>query len=790
MFNIKFKRWGSVGLVAAAWLAAEAFSASAQVNMNAQRRNLTRSHMFSSFANNGSFGQSMRINAERMFNHTYPGIGAGACGVPREDWYWTLKPSGWCGGHEAPALSLSRAYVTLTTVGGEKYASYGPFRGGTEDVSPRIYDIENGPEATWGLNTKAPARSTSPGANTSNWWPGAMSLINNQPVNTQPYEIHNYDYGVYPPVQNTAETIMISEWSSNEHAGANVLAAVRRVLGWSNQDLDDMLVYDTEWTNTSNQQITDAWFGFIQQLHLKGNGQQARGSYHYGWHNYDDTGVTEFDDVFTWSEDPNFSGDPNFIGNFWVVQYDGNDPLSPDDDTGDPFWLNLCWDRACTNPGFLNATARPDGMPLSPDYIGLGPLAWRSSGTGAWNAKDAAVGYVEAQGAPLYHYWPLDRSRSYVDPAGSLESGVGTGPATHAGKYAAWTEGGSHTPPTEPASGGSDILFGPYTLDPGDKVKLVLAQVAGLGAHITTNPDNGYPLDPIDWAWQIGEQYASQTDAPARNAELAKGWQGLWTNIMHAQFAYSNEWQVPTTPPDVDFGIRSNLNAQTQLTWNGDAENAVNPDYGEADVTAYRVYVSDWSEAGPWKLKGTVPAGQSSYTWADEGSLAGFSAFYNVRSVASAKSSWSEGTKTLADLPAQMAAHVTSGLEGGYSSPEQREFKNITPSQPADPKSDNLELEVRVVPNPLNISEASQNYNGEIKMRFVGIPSRAKISIYSVGGDLVSTVYHNNPNSGEAEFRLLNSTVSGQIFSGVYIWVVESLPSRGKTKSGYLVIHR
>ncbi len=786
MFNIQFKRWALVGLVAAAWLAAEAFSASAQVNMAAARRNMTRSHMWSSFANNGSFGQAKRINMEGMYSHTYPAVGVGAARYPDSDYYWHQKPSGQ--GGEAPYISLGRAYVTLTTVGGEQYASYGPFRGGTEDVLPHIYDIESGPEATWGIDTKAPARSALPGVSMSNWWPGATSLKDNSAISTVPYEIHNYDYGVYSSVQNTAETIMISEWESNEHGGENVLVAVRRVLAWSNQDLDDMLIYDTEWTNTSNQLITDAYFGFIQALHLKSSGQIWRGSYHYGWHNYDDDGPSEFDDGYAWSEDPGFAGDPNFVGRFWAVQWDGNDPFTPDDDTGDPFFLNLCTSQGCS-PGFLNAAKRPDGMPQSPEYVGYGPLAWRGSGTGAWNAVDAAVGYVEAQGDPLYHYWAVDRSRVEADPAGSDVRG--TGPSTHEARYAAWTAE-SHTPPALPALGTTDIMFGPYTLNPGDKVKLVLAHIAGTGSHVTTNSANGYPQDPNDWAWNLGLSTPTHNDTPARNAELAKGWQGLWTNISHAQFAYSNEWQVPTTPPDVDFQIGSNLAAQTRISWTGKAESAINPDYGTADVTTYRVYASEYSEAGPWILKGTVPAtGASSYTWDDTESLAGFSRFYNVRSVASGHSNWSEGTMTLADLPAQMASHVTGGLEGGYSAPEQRTFKNITPSQPADPKSDNLELQVRVVPNPLNINADDQNYNGELKMRFVGIPSHAKISIYSVGGDLVSRVFHNNPESGEVEFRLLNSTLSGQIFSGVYVWVVESLlSSGGKTQSGYLVIHR
>ncbi len=792
MFNIQLKRWGCVGLIVAVWLAADPFGAAAQQDMTSYRRNFTRSLMWSSFQNNGLFGSSWGVWGEGMYWHTYPGLGAGSQSTARSDWYWGIKPSGWGGGHEATYISVTRSYVTMTTVGGEEFVSDGMFLGGKGDLTARIYDIENSPEATWGLDTKAPERSTLTGESTATWWNGkATSFMNDDPATTVPYEIHNYDYGVYPPVQNAAEAVLISEWTSNEHGGENVLKGVRRVLGWSNQDLDDGLVYETEWTNISNQQITNAWFGKAQAMHLKNAAHKTRGSYTYGIALYG-KGATEYDDHFGWSEDPNFQGPSDYVGHNWMVQWDGDDPFALDEDTGDPFWLDLCFHRVCGDPGYLNSLDRPEGMVQTPDYIATGSLAWRGSGTGAWNAKDAAVGYVEAQGDPVYHHYEHTRAGrfGFADPYYNLS---GDGPKTVEDRYAA-ISGPSTTPSSlsTPTTALTDIMFGPYNLDPGDKVKLVLAHIAGAGSHTTTNPDNGYPYDTREWAWQIGEQNSSRDNPEGRKTELAKGWQGLWTNIEHAYFAYSNDWQVPTTPPDIDFQIGNSLNAQVELTWNGDAETSINPDYGTTDVTAYRVYVSEWSEAGPWKLKGTVSAtGASSYTWTDTESLAGFNRFYNVRSVASGKTDWSEGTMTLSDLPSQMAAHVTNGLESGYSAPEQREMKNITPSQPSDPKSDALEFPVTVVPNPLNIEDGNQNYNGEIKMRFVGIPSKAKISIYSVGGDLVSTVFHNDPTSGEAEFRLLNSTLSGQLYSGVYVWVVESMVNQSaKPQSGYLVIHR
>ena len=97
-----------------------------------------------------------------------------------------------------------------------------------------------------------------------------------------------------------------------------------------------------------------------------------------------------------------------------------------------------------------------------------------------------------------------------------------------------------------------------------------------------------------------------------------------------------------------------------------------------------------------------------------------------------------------------------------------------------------------MVPNPLNIRAEDQSYAGALKMRFVGIPTQAKISIFSTGGDLVSQLYHRNNTSGEAKFTLKNKTVTSELMTGVYYWVVESLlpTNEGETQSGWFVIHR
>ncbi|MCZ6632490.1 MAG: hypothetical protein O7G87_03730, partial [bacterium] len=236
-------------------------------------------------------------------------------------------------------------------------------------------------------------------------------------------------------------------------------------------------------------------------------------------------------------------------------------------------------------------------------------------------------------------------------------------------------------------------------------------------------------------------------------------------------------------------------------TWSDDSERAINPEYGEADVIGYRVYRSTWQETGPWELVGDIPAGGGgdatfsggTYTWVDQNSLAGFQFAYNVRAYAKPKSTWSEGSKTLADLPETVRKHLTeNGLEGGWSAAEQRMIVPGSPLLAANAAADNLDREVLVVPNPFSLDDALANYQGTLKLRFVGVPHQAKISIFTVSGDLIAVINHNDPTAGEAQWLLKDRFLTGEATSSVYFYVVESLvpTSLGKTTKGAFVINR
>jgi hypothetical protein len=96
--------------------------------------------------------------------------------------------------------------------------------------------------------------------------------------------------------------------------------------------------------------------------------------------------------------------------------------------------------------------------------------------------------------------------------------------------------------------------------------------------------------------------------------------------------------------------------------------------------------------------------------------------------------------------------------------------------------------QVFVVPNPF-LADGRHAYEGSDKIRFVNLPVKANVKIFSVSGDLMAEFAH-NANLGEAEFFQVTREVSGQLSAGVYFFVVKSLTpeSMGKIQRGTFVV--
>jgi hypothetical protein len=85
--------------------------------------------------------------------------------------------------------------------------------------------------------------------------------------------------------------------------------------------------------------------------------------------------------------------------------------------------------------------------------------------------------------------------------------------------------------------------------------------------------------------------------------------------------------------------------------------------------------------------------------------------------------------------------------------------------------SPNLES-VAVVPNPYRATEAWDSPTGH-EVHFINLPSQAKIKIYSVAGDLVAELEHNDPVRDFERWNLKNR-YGQDVASGIYVYRVES----------------
>ena len=62
---------------------------------------------------------------------------------------------------------------------------------------------------------------------------------------------------------------------------------------------------------------------------------------------------------------------------------------------------------------------------------------------------------------------------------------------------------------------------------------------------------------------------------------------------------------------------------------------------------------------------------------------------------------------------------------------------------------------------------------GDYKMWFTNLPRECKLSIWTVSGDLVKTIYHNDNYDGKKQWNLRND--SGNLVApGLYLYVVDS----------------
>jgi hypothetical protein len=308
--------------------------------------------------------------------------------------------------------------------------------------------------------------------------------------------------------------------------------------------------------------------------------------------------------------------------------------------------------------------------------------------------------------------------------------------------------------------------IGPYTMEFGDTIRFVFAQIAGAVNRKTT-----YELSYArsinqarNFEWVAGMDSATiRTEYCKRDptAEIygrvlpgiiwmggglneiatdyviSTGKDSLFNNGMAAQRAFNMNYEVPASPaPPSVFEVNSRPD-MIELIWSYDEA------YEPTNLAGFKIYraqggtkyvrASDGTVTGDWIFVDSVGPTERSFE-DTAGVIPGFDYYYYITAVS------------------------TSGIESGqFLTMTQEPFAARLTSPPGD----SLE-QIRIVPNPFNLrdNQWGGSISEEYKITFRNLPGECTIRIFTESGELVKTIVHDD-GSGTAFWQVMGAAAGG-----------------------------
>ncbi len=261
-------------------------------------------------------------------------------------------------------------------------------------------------------------------------------------------------------------------------------------------------------------------------------------------------------------------------------------------------------------------------------------------------------------------------------------------------------------------------------------------------------------------------------------------------NAEYLQFLKSKDFHVPSPPPRPEMRVTT-ANHQVHLDWTPLA-GAVNPELyndpnrGDTIVhpfEGYRLYRSTKSAEGPWSLVAEFDVlndiGYNTglqYDYTDTGLLNNVEYYYTLTAF-----SMPDNVINFPSQETSLAANARTVVPGT-----------------APPATVG---EVAAVPNPYRGDIAYNSYNPpwehpqgnrpwwmeqDRRIQFINLPPSCQIKIFTLAGDLVSTIDHADAQRGYEDWNL-TSQIGQAIASGIYLFTVEDR-ANGKIQVGKFVV--
>jgi hypothetical protein len=503
------------------------------------------------------------------------------------------------------------------------------------------------------------------------------------------------------------------------------LTMTRKIYQFSQQNNNNYMIYDYTFTNTGNtgsgatlnNTLTGVYFYWQYR-----NAMCAEAGYEIG--NATRWGINTMNDArgdtsANWVNDPKSEQNDNLRAQFsWQGHYP---PFTAYDNIGGPLWNSAVNVPAGDTVGRLSAI----------QFYGVATLHADTSPADTADNKlqPATTNYISSDAVFESNNDAFNPSKMQTEYTTVMTTGHAV--PRHAWKVQPDGKFNMDTPnkgdPSLGTTGGYSFGngYGPYTIAPGQSVHIVMAEgIAGLSREAATRVGIAYKQGLI-------------TNVQ-KNDSVLTGVDSLIQTFKRAIANYNSGYNIPEAPlPPQTFNINSGGD-KISLSWDIYA--------ADPSIDHFDVYRATGQYDSTAHLITTVPyTGATSYSFDDVTPIRGLSYYYYVTAV---------GTNGLHSSRYYTQSYDPAALKrpaGKYMS------------------------DIRVVPNPFNISAAKElGFGAEQANRlyFFNIPGQCTIKIYTEIGELIYTIHHTD-GSGDAYWDSVTS--SNQIVvSGIYIAVVHN----------------
>lgn len=313
------------------------------------------------------------------------------------------------------------------------------------------------------------------------------------------------------------------------------------------------------------------------------------------------------------------------------------------------------------------------------------------------------------------------------------------------------------------------VVLGPYTFEPGQSLHIVYASgESGIGLKMMKEVGNKWfngtleapPGIPDARTGFFPTNFAFPTDASEidikKDRWISTGIDSLHKAAYAAQWNYDHNYMVPMSPPPPSVEV-SGYGGYAEIKWSDPEAEAL------SNFAGYRVWrkISNL-DTFFFEIVHTTDSNEKAteHVLEDSTVLFGASYYYYVQAAVKV------GENDMNALPQNRGKLVYSG----------RVYNPTTLwiNPPREPRS-NLN-EIRMVPNPYNINDPFLEGYGWTDQRgilFFNLPTKVTITICTENGDLVQTIEHDSPiGAGSLRWDMLTSNQQ-VIASGIYIVIFE-----------------